>query len=145
MQTRRITKEDFQEIVRVIDRWWGGPTNALAHPVFFYELGAHARVVENDGQMVGFLFGLISSDLPKTGYVHLVGIHPEHRRQGVGGVLYRAFEEEARARGCTRMKAIANPGNQASHAFHLSLGWNAHLVDDYAGPSRPREVFLKDL
>ena len=54
MQTRALTKADYDQIVRVIDRWWGGPTTALAHPIFFYELGHLARVVESDDEMVGF-------------------------------------------------------------------------------------------
>src|SRR5580698_3128607 len=55
MQARPLTKADYDEIVNVIDRWWGGPTTALAHPMFFYELGRLARVVEADGHLVGFL------------------------------------------------------------------------------------------
>ncbi len=49
MQPRRITKADFDQIVEVIDRWWGGPISTFAHPIFFYELGDKALVVEDDG------------------------------------------------------------------------------------------------
>src|SRR5690606_40042113 len=81
MITRPLGKQDYDHIVQVIDRWWGGPTSALAHPIFFYELGSLARVVEHDGIMVGFLFGFVAPGPPKTGYVHLVGIHPDYRRR----------------------------------------------------------------
>lgn len=145
MITRPLGKQDYQHIVQVIDRWWGGPTTALAHPVYFYELGALARVVEHDGIMVGFLFGFVVEGPPKTGYVHLVGIHPDYRRRGVGKVLYQAFEEEARAAGCRRLKAIANVGNEGSVAFHEAQGWTSTEVEDYAGPARPRMVFSKSL
>lgn len=93
MQTRPLTKADYDQIVRVIDRWWGGPTSALAHPMFFYELGRLARVVESDNLLVGFLLGFICPDA-EVGYVHLVGIHPDYRRRGVGNLLYKAFEED---------------------------------------------------
>jgi GNAT superfamily N-acetyltransferase len=145
MITRPLGKQDYQHIVQVIDRWWGGPTTALAHPVYFYELGALARVVEHDGIMVGFLFGFVVPGPPKTGYVHLVGIHPDYRRRGVGKVLYQAFEEESRALGCRRLKAIAHVGNEGSVLFHEALGWTAVEVEDYAGPARPRMVFTKSL
>jgi GNAT superfamily N-acetyltransferase len=145
MITRPLGKSDFQHIVQVIDRWWGGPTSALAHPIFFYELGSLARVVEHDGIMVGFLFGFVAPGPPKTGYVHLVGIHPDYRRRGVGKVLYQSFEEEARASGCRRLKAIANVGNDGSVAFHQAQGWTHKEVEDYAGPARPRLVFSKSL
>lgn len=143
MITRPLGKKDYDHIVQVIDRWWGGPTSALAHPVFFYELGQCARVVEHDGILVGFLFGFIAPGPPKTGYVHLVGIHPDYRRRGVGKVLYQAFEEECRAQSCALMKAVTTTGNDGSIGFHQATGWEVAQVEDYAGPARPRVVFTK--
>lgn len=143
MFTRPLNKQDYDHIVQVIDRWWGGPTSALAHPLFFYELGQLARVVEHDGILVGFLFGFVTSGPPKCGYVHLVGIHPDYRRRGVGKVLYQAFEEDCRQEGCSELKAITTVGNEGSIAFHLATGWNKACVDDYAGPARPRIVLRK--
>ena len=145
MLTRPLGKLDYAHIVQVIDRWWGGPTSSLAHPLFFYELGALARVVEVDGVLVGFLFGFICPADAQPGYVHLVGIHPDFRRRGVGRVLYQAFEEECRSKGCTLLKAITNTGNDGSRAFHQATGWDASIVEDYAGPARPRVVFQKRL
>ena len=145
MITRPLGKQDYDHIVQVIDRWWGGPTSALAHPLFFYELGALARVVEHDGILVGFLFGFVTHSSPRHGYVHLVGIHPDYRRRGVGKVLYQAFEEDCRAEGCEQLKAITTIGNEASIAFHRATGWDVCFVEDYAGPARPRVVFTKPL
>jgi GNAT superfamily N-acetyltransferase len=145
MITRPLGKQDYDHIVQVIDRWWGGPTSALAHPLFFYELGALARVVEHDGILVGFLFGFVTPVTPPTGYVHLVGIHPDFRRRGVGKVLYQAFEEDCRSAGCVALKAVTTTGNEVSMAFHRGMGWNVGVVDDYAGPARPRMAFTKQL
>jgi GNAT superfamily N-acetyltransferase len=145
MIPRQMTKADFDEIVEVIDRWWGGPIGTFAHPIFFYELGEHARVVEDRGEMIGFLLGFITQEPVRTGYVHLVGIHPDYRRRGVGRMLYAAFIETCRAAGSQRIKAITTLGNDGSKAFHLALGWDAREVDDYAGPGRRRVVFTKDL
>lgn len=143
MITRSLRKQDYDHIVQVIDRWWGGPTSALAHPLFFYELGSFARVVESDGMMVGFLLGFITQGPPKVGYVHLVGIHPDYRRRGVGKVLYQSFEEDCRTEECERLKAVAPVSNEASVAFHEASGWTTSRVPDYAGPARPRLVFEK--
>src|SRR5579859_2611815 len=143
MQTRHITKKDFDRIVEVIDHWWGGPISASAHPIFYYELGEHALVVEKGEEMIGFLLGFLatgSAGTP-TGYVHLVGIHPDYRRRGVGRLLYDRFTEVCRAAKCSRMKAITTPGNEGSIRFHVALGWNVLEVDDYAGPGRRRIVF----
>ena len=145
METRPCTKEHFDEIVEVIDRWWGGPISTFAHPIFFYELGDKALVAVEDGEMVGFLLGFIAHQPVLTGYVHLVGIHPDHRRRGVGRLLYEQFTQTCKSAQCVRMKAITALGNEGSHRFHVALGWNAEEVDDYAGPGRRRIVFTKDL
>lgn len=142
MQTRPLTKADYDQIVQIIDRWWAGPTSALAHPIFFYELGRLARVVESDGVMVGFLFGFICPD-SQVGYVHLVGIHPDYRRRGVAKVLYKSFEEDCRAEGVRELKALTTLGNEASVGFHHALGWTTTEAEDYAGPGRMRIVFRK--
>lgn len=148
METRPLRKSDYDLVVQVIDRWWGGPTSALAHPIFFYELGEMARVVEDDGIMVGFLFGFVAEPSRAegpVGYVHLVGIHPDYRRRGVGRLLYESFERDCRAVGVRRMKAMTTLGNEGSQAFHQVLGWDMAEIEDYAGPGRPRIVFTKEL
>lgn len=157
MQTRAIQKADYDHIVRVIDDWWEGPSTALAHPIFFYELGSLSRVVEDDdGTMVGFLLGFVSEAYAptgnggpaigsKVGYVHLVGIHPHFRRRGVARLLYETFEAECVTAGCSSLKAITTQGNDGSVRFHAALGWQVHDVDDYAGPGRTRIVFHKPL
>ena len=145
METRKITKVDFDRIVEVIDHWWGGPISTFAHPIFFYELGDMALVVEQEGTMIGFLLGFLARVPDSVGYVHLVGIHPEHRRKGVGRQLYAKFTAAATEAGCTRLKAITTTGNEGSLRFHLAQGWQAQEVDDYAGPGRKRIVFTKEL
>lgn len=145
MQTRKITKADFDQIVEVIDRWWGGPISTFAHPIFFYELGDNALIVEEGGRMIGFLLGFLSFHEPKTGYVHLVGIHPDYRRKGVGRLLYENFTERCRSLGCRRMKAITTAANEGSLRFHDAMGWKTEEIEDYAGPSRKRIVFTKEL
>jgi GNAT superfamily N-acetyltransferase len=147
MQTRRIKKADFDQIVSVIDHWWGGPIGTLAHPIFFYELGQHALIAseETEGKMIGFLLGFIAHEPKKTGYVHLVGIHPDFRRRGVGRLLYARFTQECAQAGCDRMKAITTLGNEGSIAFHLAVGWDTQEIEDYAGEGRKRLVFTKNL
>ena len=60
MQIRGITKSDFDAMVSVFDRWWGGPSPLRPEPFFFYELGHHGLLAESDGAMTGFLLGFVS-------------------------------------------------------------------------------------
>lgn len=164
LRVRPMTKEDFDGVVQVVDQWWSGPIAVLAHPVFFYELGRHARVVEEvsgrgGSGFVGFLLGFVApeaegglaggpgDEAPRgpVGYVHLVGVHPGFRRKGVARALYAGFEADARAARCARMKAITTAGNEGSLRFHRALGWTATEEDHYAGPGRRRIVFTKEL
>lgn len=151
MQIRGITKQDFDHVVSVLDRWWGGPSREQAHPIFFYELGEHALIADDGGEVIGFLLGFVSAGGPadagggRVAYVHLVGIHPDHRRRGVGKRLYEVFLERAKQAGAERAKAITNVGNEGSIEFHRALGFEVLEDADYAGPSRPRVVFTKPL
>ncbi len=140
-----MTRADFHEIVTVIDHWWGGPTSALAHPLFFYELGEHALVMEDGGKMVGFLLGFLADRSPRVGYIHLVGIDPDARRKGVGRALYEEFAQRVRTLGCTKIKAITTLGNQGSVEFHRALGYAVEQDPDYAGPGRARYVFTREI
>lgn len=145
MKIRGVTKADYDYIVSVLDRWWGGPSTERAHPVFFYELGDQALIAEDDEQVVGFLLGFIAPTHPPTGYVHLVGIHPDHRRRGVGKDLYKQFIDRCRAHGARRLKAITTMGNETSSRFHRALGFEMREEADYAGAGRARLVFTKEL
>ena len=145
LQIRGITKEDYDYVVSVLDRWWAGPAGQRAHPLFFYELGTGALVAEQDGKVVGFLLGFVAPLDEPIGYVHLVGIDPHHRRRGVGQHLYARFEQRCREGGARRLKAIAAVGNDGSVAFHEAVGFRAEEVADYAGPGRSRMVFTREL
>ena len=144
MIIRGITKRDFDYIVSVFDAWWGGPSTERASPFFFHELGEHALIAEDDGEVVGFLLGLAVQS-QSLGYVHLVGIDPDHRRKNVGKALYQHFAETCRAEGLHKLKAIGMVGHEASMKFHHALGFEAQEVADYAGPGRARMVFTKTL
>jgi L-amino acid N-acyltransferase YncA len=149
-RVRTMQKADYDHVVQVVDHWWSGPSAILAHPLFFYELGKHAKVVEDTEKqkLVGFMLGFIvpaSDDKAAVGYVHLVGIEPTYRRKGVARALYADFTASCLAAGCRHLKAITTHGNVASIRFHEALGWTATEDENYAGPGRKRVVLTKTL
>lgn len=144
MIIRGISKQDFDYIVTVFDEWWGGPSSERASPFFFHELGRYALIAEDDGRVIGFLLGLVAAG-SDTGYVHLVGIDPRHRRRGVGQRLYQHFTETCKQAGLRHLKAIGMVGHEGSLRFHTALSFDVREVSDYAGPGRARVVFTKAL
>jgi hypothetical protein len=40
---------------------------------------------------------------------------------------------------------VTTTGNDGSIGFHRATGYDVSLVEDYAGPARPRVVFIKKL
>ena len=150
LAARPLTKEDYDRVVQVVDHWWEGPIAVLAHPMFYYEFGKYARVVEDaaaGGKLVGFLLGFVvpgESETPALGYIHLVGIDPAYRRKGVARALYNEFGTTCTKLGCRRLKAVTTVGNEGSLRFHEALGFTAVEDPDYAGPGRRRIVLTKD-
>jgi len=145
MITRGITKEDFDQIVSVMDDWWGGPAGVRPLPIFYYEWGEFALIVEDAGSLAGFLLGFVTQKSPRTAYVHVIGIAPPYRRRGVGRMLYDEFARRGEAQGASVMKAITTPGNEGNIEFHRAMGFSVVEDTDYAGPGRARFVFTRPL
>jgi len=148
----RCTKADFDFIRDHIAEFWGSDrTLGLHHPMFLYEFGDTAYVIRGAEKVVAYLLGLFSQTGP-VAYVHLVGVHETARRRGFARVLYEQFAADARAHGCTELKAITTPENHDSIGFHQSIGMTpirdsqgSVVTANYAGPGQDRVVLWKAL
>jgi ribosomal protein S18 acetylase RimI-like enzyme len=127
---RSVTGDDFEAVGAVFDEWWGGrPLRRLLLRPFFDHFGDTSLIAERDGDMVGFLIGFVSSARPGEAYIHLVGVAPSCRGNGVGRELYQRFFAIVRARGCETVHAITAPSNRGSIAFHRSMGFELEPSD----------------
>jgi GNAT superfamily N-acetyltransferase len=156
---RRPTEADHGPIVRVVDEWWGGRRmSGLFLRLWFQHFAGTSWVAEDDeGRLLGFLFGFISQDHPDIGYVHMIATNPNHRRHGLGAALYGQFFADVDARGVREVKAITWPGNRVSVAFHRSIGFQVDdgpgtqrlygtpAFPDYDGDGEDRVVFVRKL
>ncbi len=158
----QCTKADFDQVVSGHSTYWNSPlTLQLHHPMFLNEFGDTAFVIREGERVAAYLFGFFAQTGP-VAYVHLVAVHPAHRRRGLARLLYEHFTDVARARGCTSMKATASPMNGLSIRFHRALGMcmegeglaeNEHAegvsdvraVRGYLKPGVDRVVFRLDL
>ena len=86
LRFRRPTEDDYRRVVDVVDEWWGGrKMRALLPRLWFQHFTGTSWVAEDEsGRPVGFLVGFVSADQLDTGYIHMVGTDPNHRRAGLG-------------------------------------------------------------
>jgi len=106
---QRLTRADFDFIrSHVVDFWGSDRPLPLHPPIFLYEFGDTAYVIREEGGVIAYLLGLYAQTGPMA-YVQFIAVHPQARRRGLAGRLYERFESDARAHGCTDLKAITNP------------------------------------
>lgn len=155
MEIRPITVAEYAAIREAIVAFWDSDRTAAMHQtMFLHEFGDSCFVAREGAESVGYMVGFASQS-SAAGYIHLVGVHRDHRGRGVARALYTHFADWARARGCTHLKAITNPTNEASIAFHRALGFDLvgediegealPVMRDFGGPGIHRVVFHKHL
>jgi ribosomal protein S18 acetylase RimI-like enzyme len=123
LRWRAAKAEDAAAIGTAIDSWWARHLRHFVHPLFLEHFGDTCLVVEDAGQMVAFLVGMLSQRYPETAYVHFMGVHPDCRRLGLGRELYERFFALARQRGRTVVSAETGAFNTQSIAFHSRPGF----------------------
>ncbi len=153
---RPLAPADYELVIPVVNDWWGGRNMRDMLPkLFFVHFCRTSFVAEQRGQVAGFLVGFMSQCRPKEAYVHFVGVHPRHRRSGLGKILYDCFFAEVGKLGCRQVRCVTSPLNKTSIAFHQAMGFEveqtekemdgASFAADYDGPGEHRVLFLKAL
>ena len=122
---RTATPADHARILEVMPAWWGGrDLRALVPSLFLEHFAGTSLVAEaDDGELAGFLIGFVSQDHPDEAYVHMIGVDPARRGDGLGRRLHDAFADRVRERGVRRVRCVTSTVNTASVAFHTSIGF----------------------
>ena len=86
-----------------------------------------ALLVADDGGVVGFVSVGASrdADLPESGELFAIYVHPEHLGRGVGRDLMVAGLDALRAEGFADALLWVLDGNENARAFYESGGWAA--------------------
>ncbi len=97
-------------------------------------------VAEVDGEVVGFVVGNIAQEERSqsvlrltyeqerhsghrlTGWIDMIGIHPDYQHRGIGRALIEAFGEECK-RNNAIMRGIAREGDEKLQRFLVGLGF----------------------
>ena len=146
MLIREVMDSDYSPLISVLNDWWGGRNMSDQLPRLFFKHFKHTCFIgEENGEILGFLIGFVSQTYSDQAYIHFAGIHPEHRKKGIGQTLYNKFYDTVRAKGVKKVSGLTSPVNKLSLAFHTSIGFKIvegdKIVDgfsvhsNYDGPS----------
>jgi len=83
-------------------------------------------VAREDGQIVGFVFAQMvphMSNIPKLGWIESIGVHPSHRRKGIGYQLLRKVCQESKKKGAMAVQSAIMPENSKSLLLHKKMGF----------------------
>ena len=144
-ELRQAEPADHARVIERIDDWWGGrPMAAMLPRLFFVHFRDTSFVAEEDGRLAGFLCGFRSQTFEDEAYVHFVGVDPGFRGRGVARSLYERFFDAVRPR--TTVRCVTGTVNEASVAFHTSLGFEVErIAENYDGRGGDRVLMVRRL
>jgi ribosomal protein S18 acetylase RimI-like enzyme len=156
VRIRSIEESDYDAIISVLDEWWGERQMVAMLPRLFFKYFSETSFLsEIDDTKVGFLIGFFSATCNSEAYIHFAGVHPDHRRKGIGGLLYCHFFDVSRKHGRSIIRCVTSPINKNSIAFHSSMGFqlepstdvlsNIPIHRNYDGPGEDRVLFFRRL
>ncbi|WP_242143222.1 MULTISPECIES: GNAT family N-acetyltransferase [unclassified Bacillus cereus group] len=154
MKVRNIQSEDYIAIHSVLNEWWGGRNMTDMLPkLFFTHFQETSFVIEEDGEIVGFLCGFLSQTYKNEAYVHFIGVNPKYRRKGIASTLYSYFFDAVRVNHRHIVKAVTSSVNKGSIQFHQEIGFEMEVGDEvvdgvsvhtnYDGNGENRVSFVK--
>ncbi|MGW7279647.1 N-acetyltransferase family protein [Streptomyces sp. NPDC054844] len=124
MRFRQLREDDYPVLIGRVDEWWGRPIAYMLPRLFLRHFHATSlAAVDDHGDVVGFLVGIVSPSEPGEAHTHFIAVSPDRRRDGLGRELYEAFFALARDRGCRTVTAVVSPVNTRSQRFHLTVGF----------------------
>ncbi|MFE4814422.1 GNAT family N-acetyltransferase [Peribacillus simplex] len=156
MEIRSVNGSDYYTIFPLINEWWGGRQMSDMLPKLFFDHFTNTSfIAEKEGEIVGFLIGILSQSRSDEAYIHFVGVHPEYRKNDIGRQLYDQLFNVVHQNGRNIVRCVTSPVNKSSIAYHLKMGFEMEegdkLIDgvsvhsDYDGLNQDRILFMKQL
>ncbi|MFA1822383.1 GNAT family N-acetyltransferase [Virgibacillus oceani] len=156
MEIRTVNSSDYYVISPLINDWWGGRQMSDMLPkLFFDHFNDTSFVVEEHGEIIGFLIGFLSQSKSDEAYIHFVGVHPEYRKRSIGKALYNKFFSKVQRENRNKVRCVTSPVNKTSIAYHTRMGFTVEQGDktvdgtmvkaEYDGPGQDRVLFVKEL
>ena len=87
----------------------------FAYWILFKYFDDTCFVLEEEGRIIGFVSGVISSKQPEILYLWQIGIDPAYRGRRHAETLIKRVVEIARAKGCRCLQVTIAPDNESSY------------------------------
>lgn len=143
MTIRLVKGSDYYIISPLINDWWNGrQMSDLLPKLFFDHFKNTSFIVEEEGEIIGFLIGFLSQSYSNEAYIHFVGIDPEYRGKGIGKQLYNQFFDVIKQNGRNIVRCVTSPVNKASIAYHTKMGFE---IEQENKPNQDKVLFVKYL
>jgi len=143
MTVRLVKGSDYYVISPLINNWWNGrQMSDLLPKLFFDHFKNTSFIVEEEGEIIGFLIGFLSQSYSNEAYIHFVGIHPEYRGKGIGKELYNQFFDVIKQNGRNIVRCVTSPVNKASIAYHTKMGFE---IEQGNKANQDKVLFVKYL
>ncbi|MFQ6584648.1 GNAT family N-acetyltransferase [Priestia megaterium] len=143
MTIRLVKGSDYYVISPLINDWWNGrQMSDLLPKLFFDHFKNTSFIVEEEGEIIGFLIGFLSQSYSNEAYIHFVGIHPEYRGKGIGKQLYNQFFDVIKQNCRNIVRCVTSPMNKDSIAYHTKMGFE---IEQGNKANQDKVLFLKYL
>ena len=158
-----LTEADFEPLARLAEAIWRthyGPLIGLAQVEYmlqgrytpeklraYIEAGDRwMRLLKRDGETLGYCSYALT-DTPGEMKLEQLYLLEAHKGQGLGGLMMRHVEAEARAHGCGTLMLTVNKGNAGAIAVYQKSGFTVReeavfdigggfVMDDYVMEKR---------
>lgn len=162
LRLRQVESADHGAILAGIAAGWSGPAGFgepdpwLLLPRMLLETAAPSSlVVTANGEVWGYLVGLLPDDEGAEAYVHLLGVAPVPDASRIAQGMLDRFAELALAAGLSRARLAVPPGDMAllghclAARFAIQPGTGTvagtPVIVDYDGPGQHRVVLVRQL
>ncbi|MCU1288881.1 MAG: Acetyltransferase [Acidobacteria bacterium] len=146
-EIRTLTDKQQKEVMDLNLRCFKNGENYTRH-TFAYLLGdpktLSYRVITPDGEMVGFIFVMLSEN--GTGHLTTIGVSPEHRRRGLAEKLLTHTEEALRKRDVNTIMLEVRVSNSGAQELYKGFGYSTvQRVPNYYNNGEDCFLMVKSL
>ncbi len=132
MEITGLTIGDMAALSKLYSQFWGEESDIKKMERKFQELQKNASYLflgaRENGDLIGAAMGIVCEELYGACEPFLVVedmvVDKQHRKKGVGKLLFRALEAQAKSKGCAQVILVTEEARTDACAFYKSMGFH---------------------